>query len=168
MSARPAGLVALLLVLAPAGAAGQEAGKLNVSQACFDSLPYGEAHTCEIVVISRNRIAPAALLTSLLQVVQADTLTVTARDSADDRVLVDLALQPPRGRCAVRFAGLDSLQPQVGAHFDAVRRGRTTGAALVVRSSVISAPGVEQDALALTLCVSAWFLQALAFPDLRR
>ncbi len=63
-----------------------------MTQACFDSVPHGEAHACEVVVVSRNRMPPATLLTSLLHVVQADTLTVSARGSADDRVLVHLAL----------------------------------------------------------------------------
>lgn len=161
------GVFALLLFF-PAQLFGlQKPGTINLSQSCFDSLPYGQTHTCEILVISKNKIPVEVLYTTVAQAMITDTLEIADRESTATRVLLQADLQTPKGRCAKPFLGLDSLKPLVAIHFDANRRGKDTGAALLIRSSAISAEGVKANQLAIAVCMSGYYLNDLDFPDLR-
>lgn len=159
----------VLLSITPASlSAVQKPGNLNLSQTCFDSLPYGEPHACELVVLSKNNTPIGTLYAIAANALATDSLAVTNRDSTADRVLLEAADQDLHGRCAAPFVGLDSLHPRIAVHFDATRHGKDTGAALLIRASARTASGVIQDHLAIAICVAGYYLDALNFPDVRR
>jgi len=160
-------LTAVLTCATPAATMAQRPGNINLAQTCFDSLPHGEPHACEAVLLSRSKIPVGQLYSRMQTALALNALEVTQRDSGERDVLLHAASQPLRGECTEPFAGLDSLHPMVAVHFDASRRGKQTHAVVLIRGSAISAPGVVADDMLIALCLAAAYLKVLDFPDYR-
>lgn len=134
----------------------QKPGDVNLSSTCFDSLPYGSPHSCEILWFNKGKATVGQLFTLITELAIGDSLTVDSRDSADSRVLIVLGPQPAHGTCSHPSHGPEWLSPTVALHFDASRRKKEeVGYAIVVNATAVSVEGNAKGSIALALCYLA-------------
>ncbi len=139
----------------------QTRGKITLSSACFDTLPYGLEHACVIVYPNTAKASLGALYTSVSQRVAADSLLIARQDSADAAVAILVNPQAPHGLCARPSRGPDFISPTIAVRFDASTRGKKQAEYVVtVRGAAVSAEGNANGAVVLALC----YLGSYAFP----
>jgi hypothetical protein len=150
----------LALSTGAAGAA-QTRGKLLISPACFDSLPYGLEHACVVRYPNTTKASLGALYTSVATLVVADSLLIARRDSADSAVAILVDPQVPHGPCARSSGGSNWISPTIAVRFVATRRGKKQADFLVsVRGAAVSTEGNVTGGMSLALC----YLAIYAFP----
>ena len=91
--------VLLLVLSAPLSSAAQRPGSLNLSTICFDSLPYGVEHACDIVFPKKTTASLGALYATMAALVAADGLVIARRDSGQKGVAIIVSPQPATRTC---------------------------------------------------------------------
>ena len=144
----------LVLLVLPGAAAGtvQTVGNINIGSTCWDSLPYGVEHACQIVYPNTTRASLGALYTTVATLVAADSLIIARRDSADTGVAIIVSPQPAQGLCTQPRGGPVLISPTIAVRFEARPRGNKEARYLVVvRGTAVSAEG-NAGGMFLALC----------------
>jgi hypothetical protein len=134
---------------------------LLLSQACFDSLPYGSTHLCTGVLQWRSVESLDTLRTRIEAALVHDSAHADMRQIRKKAIAFAVEPHSPKGCCRHPFDTVDSVGALARLRFDASKGHKGTLAALAVEGRARIYEGGSKYPLMLVLCYLAHYTAAL-------
>lgn len=153
------GLVSCLALLL-AGRLAAQVEPISLSDACFDSLPYGSFHRCTAVLQWRSVEPLDTLRTRMEAALVHDSADPDMRRIDKKEIVFALDSHSPKGCCRHPFDTLDSVGATARLRFDAHKEHKTTRSTLAVEGRARIYEGGSKYPLMLVLCYLAHYTAA--------
>ena len=148
-------------VVLTGGLSAQKNGDINLSSACFDSLPYNTAHPCLAFSSWKSKADAGALYNRVNALLAADSLTPASRDWSDTGFAIVVPPQVPHGECAKPATGPDWISPSIAIRFQARRAKKDLRYVLFVQGSAVAVEGSTGGSMVLAMCYLALYHKAI-------